>query len=321
MCWGFKYCASAHIFLCVSPPTCDWMSQRFTVDALLCIYCFHRRHSHRLLQLRLCRKRSPPWQRASCPKKSPLLLCLHPLPGNRQKTLSRHLNPSQRGPRAPPSPCQPSQLTPSKARSLLALQKALTPSRLCPGPRASGLPSVIILLHLAVRAQALLWRSSRGLSLAPAGQVASSLMALLMPPAKHQAAERAASSVSLMSSLGLQTGPQQQLHRANYSMVTILMMQESCAVPEVCYFIFVLNFNCFLLHFVLYAFVIYFYFICLKLLVCDMFAKKVFKFYLLFLFPIFSFCLRFEAWSSSHLVCMLMLICLHQCVKCVCFSA
>lgn len=117
--------------------------------------------------LALCRPHRPPqprrrhngsalllWQRANNPKKSPLSPRPHPLPGTHQKTLSKHSSPSRRGPRAPPSPCRPSQLTPSRARPPPALQRASTPSPPCPGPRASGSPSVIISLQpLAVRAR------------------------------------------------------------------------------------------------------------------------------------------------------------------------
>lgn len=164
---------------------------------------------------------------------SPLSPRPHPLPGTRQTTLSKHSSRHQRGPRAPPSPCRVSQLTPSKARLPPALPRAWMPSPPCPGPRASGSPSVTISLHLTVRAQGRLQRRARGLSLAPAGQVASSPMTLLAPSAERRAAQRTALPVSLMSSLGFQIGQWQQLHQAKYSAVKLLLMLKRCLVPEV----------------------------------------------------------------------------------------
>lgn len=109
------------------------------------------------LQLRQCHNGSAtlPWQRASSPKMFTLSRHLRPLPGIHQKTLFKHLSPYRRGPRAPPSPGQLSQSTPSKTQTHPALQRAQTPSPLFPGPRASGLPSVIILLHLHLAVRAL----------------------------------------------------------------------------------------------------------------------------------------------------------------------
>lgn len=161
------------------------------LTGLLSILCFAfvvSPLSIALLQLRWYHNRSAalPWQKASLPKMSPLSLHLHLLPGTHQKTLPTHLNPYQWGPRVPPSPCQLSRLTQLKTRLPPALQRALMPSPLCPGHRASGSPSVIISHHLAVRVQRWLRRSSRGLSQAPEGQVASTLMTLLMPTAKRQ---------------------------------------------------------------------------------------------------------------------------------------
>lgn len=163
---------------------------------------------------------------------SPLSLHPHPLPGTHQKTLSKHSSPYQRGPRAPPSPCRPSRSTPSKARLPPALQRASTPSPPCPGPRASGSPSVKTSLHLAGRARGRPPRSSRGFSPAPAGQAASSLTTLLTPTAERRAAGRT-TPAPLMSSLGSQIGRWQQLHRAKYSMVTLLLTLQTCLMPEV----------------------------------------------------------------------------------------
>lgn len=169
-------------------------------------------------QLRRHRDRSAllPWWRANNPKKSPLSPPPHPPLGTHQKTLSKHSSLCQRGPRAPPSPCQLSRSTQSEAHLPPAPQRASMPSPPCPGPRASGSPSVITLHHLAGRAQGRPWGSSRGLRPAPAGRVASSLTTPPTPTAKRRAAERTA--VSLMSSPGLQIGA--LLHQAKYSLVT-----------------------------------------------------------------------------------------------------
>lgn len=197
-------------------------------------------------QLRRHRDRSAllPWWRATNPKKSPLSPPPHPLLGTHQKTPSKPSSLCQRGLRAPPSPCQLSRSTRSEAHLPPAPQKVLMPSPPCPGPRASGSPSVITLHHLAGRAQGRLWGSSRGLRPAPAGRVASSLTTPPTPTAKRRAAKRTA--VSLMSSLGLQIGA--LLHQAKYSLVTLLVTLEPFVMPAVWfevyfYILFYLNLN------------------------------------------------------------------------------
>lgn len=158
------------------------------------------------------------WQGLSSPEMPLLSPHPHHLPGTRQMTISKQLVQQQRGSRVPPSPSRVSQLTPSEARRPPSLQRAWMLSRLCAGPKASGLLSVIILRQRAIRPQ---WRTWTGLSLALADRVASFLMDLQASMAKWRVAMRTTTPVSLMSSLGFQIRQQQQPLQENYQVVKL----------------------------------------------------------------------------------------------------